>query len=515
MITRPSRRLLAGMLAALAVLAVPCRAAPPSGPGCPVDAQRCASNCARMQAAGEAAVGRCSAAAERCGDPKPPTPEAIAATPAWALAAAGRPEGHPAVRAAMAAPMPVLSKPLGNAEVDALFAQFAEEHRQRLAEAVRASVPQPRPAICTDNRGGPSNPLACIQALQQQQRESAPAGGESAEDRIARAIPRMRMVSVSFKLDTAALPAEPVPRLAAMHALTQKYRGVAEQLGSVYVSGMKARKLRQALNPLQALVVGIADERNAVIDAAQVHPDVRQAYVQGQVRPEWLDLDPVERAAWDADRDTVALTASLKRELGRPVLFIDRTTQLEQSDRERLQPQQAATWGEPSAEEIGLALMRAHIAAGGTRLNPYAFEHFGTHQGLLRSADRIVHVEKGGCQKAAAGWQCNVRIWAVNVESGPAVAARGRPSHWLGLAYMGHHAQLEQADGRPAQLLLRADGSGWQAPEVMQRAQARQQTLLRGQRIDEARAAGAGAQAQSDADFTRYWDDVAARAAGR
>ncbi len=107
-----------------------------------------------------------------------------------------------------------------------------------------------------------------------------------------------------------------------------------------------------------------------------------------------------------------AQIAQIPKRLGGERLFMDRTTDLAQSAREKSQGASAANWTEPTSNEIGLALMRGFIALGGKQmtknvvtvpggLNRLGFDQLDEFSGMLM---QFQEVRKNTCKREAAGY---------------------------------------------------------------------------------------------------------------
>lgn len=286
-------------------------------------------------------------------------------------------------------------------------------------------------------------------------------------------------VMQSLVIDLAAVPQHPVAGPQGLNTLRNKYAPVwaARDFERTFASGTTpdAATSRELLVRFDALEAPLLDAERAM----RARDDVRQAYLEGRIDATILRLDKVQSLRWGADRKTWVLASRLRQQMPGETLFMDRTKEHTESEREHGDMAGRARWGEPTATEIGLALMRVFTIPYGRFRSPYEAEYraFGV---VPAGSMRLVHVQKDGCQQSPEGWWCQVRAWMQFLP----------PDHAATMADEGQlYARFMQQANREAELgngstvvhLFKAGGLGWQAPgldaKMEQREQARDKAL--------------------------------------
>lgn len=158
---------------------------------------------------------------------------------------------------------------------------------------------------------------------------------------------------------------------------------------------------------------------------------------------------------------------------GSEKLFMARTTDIAKSAREKSQGASAATWTEPTSNEMGLALMRGFIALGGKQvtknvvtvpgaLNRLGFDQLDEFSGMLM---QFQEVRKTACKREAPGYRCSYVLHGRPI-------ARGEVRSGLGGMIM--QAIPISPGGTSATTLFVPTKSGWRAPEAEQAGSAAQ-----------------------------------------
>lgn len=170
--------------------------------------------------------------------------------------------------------------------------------------------------------------------------------------------------------------------------------------------------------------------------------------------------------------DPVAIARIPKRSAG-DKLFMDRTIDIAMSARERSQGGSAASWSEPTSNEMGLALMRGFIALGGRQvtknvvtvpggLNRLGFDQLDEFSGMLM---QFQEVRKNVCKKEASGYRCTYTLYGRPIARG---VARG------GLGGLVMQAIPVSSAGTTTTTLFVPTKGGWRAPEAEQAGSAAQ-----------------------------------------
>jgi hypothetical protein len=347
------------------------------------------------------------------------------------------------------------------AEVVALALKLRETGRQQQFSA----LPMVNPPECELVRGMIRNPAGCLMA-RNRPREDARRKEQTDAPLLLGDAER------SLDADLAGLPADPLARFDVMHELNEKYRPISSFANHVR---NETSTRRSANDPVVAAIGGFEGKR---VDAAQRvtrDPAVKQAYIEDRIRiPPDMQLPPVEMYDWSIDRKTLVMQKQLKS-AGKRNLFSERTIDLRASTRETNEPGNYARWGEPSVDEIGLAILRVFVSVDGEMRLP--FESSRVRAGALAAlrldgeqANRLIHLEKAGaCEKiAGAAYRCPIRQWMQ-------IFARGNIIGWMADGKSAPVARLwlaafESAESRNGDLMavvVKATPSGWQAPELI------------------------------------------------
>lgn len=371
-------------------------------------------------------------------------------------------------------PVPTLSAPMTAGEI-AQALSAVQAIQQRHADGVRAARQAQLPPECQMGQRG-YNPMACTMA---RERGLASAPDERAD------IPRLLLpLQPSLQLDLAALPTAPVERIHALQAVRVKYQAAEEFLRSLREG---PRPQGPGANALVTLMGKFAEPRVLALKQAQLAPEVKQAWMAGQLPSELLALDYVQRIEWDADRQTQTLLQALRAEMPGVRLFADRDGEADASARERTQAASFASWGQPSDTEIGLALLRAHAANNGRQVSAYEAERSLPGSVLLAMAgaplidvQRVLHVQKAQpCVREGQAWKCSARLWLHVFQRGDALRLAEMAPRNPALALMAaSNAQFIKEGGRATELRLLATREGFQAPELTEMLRARDQRRL-------------------------------------
>lgn len=130
--------------------------------------------------------------------------------------------------------------------------------------------------------------------------------------------------------------------------------------------------------------------------------------------------------------------------------FYQRANQRNASNRETTQAAAYATWGEPTSEEIALALMRSMRLAGGRQVTPNVvsvpsgLNRLGIDalDGMANISMQVYDVRKTGCARQAGGYRCTynlyARVLAGGAYGGDAMGivrlVGASPDNWFGAA---------------------------------------------------------------------------------
>ena len=358
-----------------------------------------------------------------------------------------------------------------------LAAEAAEAVQLRRAQAVIGQPgpggqpqPPPLPPECRPYPGTMmmSNPEACL--LARARARSDATLGDRAE-----MLQHLLPVSQSLDLDLPRLPAAPLERLNALQNLGDKYSAAARFLSRYSESAGGSARRDNALLDLAQSFLG---KQDAVFRELMATPDIKQAWIEEKLPSHIVPSDFLERIEWGADRLTYRLKRSLQADFGSKVLFADRQEDLSQSARERDQAADHARWGEPTENEIGLAVLRVFSSTGGRLTSAIESERSGPTTLLavvlnapITDVNRVVHVQKmQPCKKAGGDWTCTVRIWLHVFQRGNGMrvfqGAQAAPMVKLILAAREEAARL---NGTPEDMVLRATANGWTAPALVQK----------------------------------------------
>lgn len=269
---------------------------------------------------------------------------------------------------------------------------------------------------------------------------------------------RVAVLVPSLELEMQALPSDPLARVRALAVLRAKYR-----VGSLDTSNELGPTPTRA-DPVRDIRLRMGDLVRAELAQVKSNPVVRAAYVNGKLPMTTLQLTFDESVEWNLDVKTVAL-AKLARPFagGRP-LFMERKIDLQQSEHEA----SGKASGEPSANEMGLALLRSMVVTGGRFLSPYEAERdtFGAIS-WVRGGMRLVHIEKGRCQKREDDYWCLVRLWTVPFVRGNGVAIVA-PNQQLSGIFVRLQQEHEKYQGRDIVHRFTRTSTGWQVPDVQE-----------------------------------------------
>ena len=356
---------------------------------------------------------------------------------------------------------PVAAGALTAAEIRTLAMKLGATANQRLA----TNLPPVNPPECERQYGMIRNPSACLIA-----RNKPRADARAAEQ--GDAPPLLAEAARSLEADLAALPSEPLAAFDAMHAINEKYQPITAYAKRVRDN---TTTLRNANDPIRAAADRFESRRFEAAQHATRRPEIRQAYVENRLNIPQDMLPPrLEMYDWKIDQKTLAMQRTLK-EAGKRDLFSERTVDLARSPREANESSGSAHWGEPTANEIGLAVLRVFANVEGEMKSPFESARVrGAPLAVLmldgEQVNRLVHIEKAGaCEKlASATYRCPIRQWMQ-------IYVRGNIVGWMSDGASAPMARLWQAafdaaeaqNGKPTTVVVQGTASGWQAPELI------------------------------------------------
>lgn len=413
--------------------------------------QQCYQGCRTMAfRIGREAFQQCNQDCQQAGRQCLSGPDTRAMAPAAAPAPPQQRAGRTAVE-----PTATLAAPVVDASQ--LNEPLSAEAIRQLAEAATAAQGGARGALealreleaipaCQRHPGMAMvrNPGACNeQRAAMRQRNAA----NDTDGRVRPLAPVVRSLELEFDH----LPADPVAVVKAVEDLRQKYQPLlywtpALQRRQAEAMGDDTRAL---LTRAAALEARLEQTR---LDAAR-HPAARQAMADGRLQ---TALPAQERAELQADQMSQRIAQPL-REAGQGPLFMDRSTDLQQSRREAEQAAQWARWTEPSATEMGLALLRSFAGVGGRLSSPFEAETAPT---LGPTVARIVDVRKQGCRKVGDGYHCDLKLWMHGFQRGWSAGMNG------GIFVQAFQQGQLDRNGTTISHVFRATPQGWMAPEV-------------------------------------------------
>lgn len=363
----------------------------------------------------------------------------------------------PQARAARTAAEPALAPAAPAMEASQLTEPMSAEAIRQVAEAATAARGGGRGALealreleaipaCQRHPGMAMvrDPGACNeQRAAMRQRNAA----NDTDGRVRPLAPVLRSLELEFDR----LPAEPVAVVKAMEDLQKKYQPLL-----FWTPALQRRQAEAMADDTRALLT-----RAAALEArleqtrqeAARHPSVRQAMVDGRLQTR---LPAQERAELQADQMSQRIAQPL-RGATQGSLFMDRQTELQQSRREAEQAAQWARWGEPSATEMGLALLRSFAGFGGRLSSPFEAE---TAAALGPTVARIVDVRKQGCRKVGDSYHCELKLWMHGFQRGWSAGMNG------GIFVQAQQQSQLDRNGSTISHVFRATPQGWVAPEV-------------------------------------------------
>lgn len=282
-------------------------------------------------------------------------------------------------------------------------------------------------------------------------------------------------IGQSFDTELASLPSDPLQRFHALNGLSQKYASFWS-----YLEESRRQIARTNSQAFSTPLLRFADDherrRQQAVERAQASPAVRQAYAAGNLPRGQVNLSKNQEAEWNADKATVVLRARIGG-TSRQALFIDRTSDTSRSAREQANPTGYASWNEPTAHEIGLAILRALAVDGGeirsaseaSRVGPTNVALSATNTAIVY-VTRVVHLEKNDCRRSDSGFVCSVRLWALNFMKGGALemlAASGMSTrHRAEIAFVAAGFDADGLQGKSTQIAIVATPNGWVAPAI-------------------------------------------------
>ncbi len=283
-----------------------------------------------------------------------------------------------------------------------------------------------------------------------------------------KAAAHLSVLEQSLALDMARLPQGGVERLRTLVDDFRKYRALE-----------KMRNPKIPDGPLAHLQSKLGHSVDLEIDRSVNDPAVKLAFNEDRLGVDLPVKDPATRAEWLADRSTYKLKARAQQLAGKRVLFMDRTVDLEQSTRERTSIGARGSWGEPTANEIGLAFLRTLVLAGGKQTTPFESQRAGLGViGAFTNVFRVIHVDKIGCRKSAAGYICESRMWILPFLRGSGAMVAYDTRGFGGKMMQSMTASVANPEGNVMEFEVVASANGWQAPSLVERLLATQERML-------------------------------------
>ena len=364
---------------------------------------------------------------------------------------------------ASAPPMP--SAPLTPEEL-ALAVKAVEDAELRRAQFVINGMPVAEPPECAKRGGMMLDPSGCMMARGR------------ARDEASQMVPREALrqflpAERSLELELATLPQDAIARIQMLQQLAGKYRAVMVRLASLRRGAQPPA--RPGVNPFLDLAFRFDNKLMESMRVAQGDPEVKKAWLEGRLPDSVMPSDFLLAIEWGADRKTQSLMVGLRRDLKKVALFADRTEDLQQSSRERSDPQGYARWGPPSDNEIGLAVLRVFSRTGGRQTSSIEAERGGPMPALMAllnapilDVNRIIHVEKAQpCSRSGDAYTCSTKIWLQVFQRGAGMRAfQGAQAQPLVRMLLAAREEAERGNGTPINIVLRPTADGWVAPEL-------------------------------------------------
>lgn len=244
---------------------------------------------------------------------------------------------------------------------------------------------------------------------------------------------------------------EGLTALAQVQATYEQWSRSSQQ---TYVQVPATRAAQQSLAVIEARRTEIETALKPQI-LAEMHKPGTDGYQF--VRTLFPDRDPRLQSYRLAYYEPELVKRIPRRRGGQPP-FYQRAGEAEKSNREAGQAAGHAKWSEPTANEIGLAMMRSLRAAGGRQIGPNVttvpsvMNRFGIggFDGMASVAIQFHEIDKGQCVRQSSGYLCGYTWYFRLITSGGASAFAGL---------------VETRYGQPNSALLVASADGWRIPE--------------------------------------------------
>lgn len=367
---------------------------------CAQEFQNCSNGCRLMGALGNQILRMCQSG---CTEKRNTCVTAGRASPGQPKVAQSAPPASD-----LNLPEPVtLSEPLSSGEVSQRAAQMFTAEREHDAGFLQRlnSIPSCQGSFPAPPRPG-QNAGDCLFARGDMQKRKR-------TDAVRIRMAYLQPLGQSMDLDLQRVNPDAVAQARGLRELRRKYKPLLDQRQGAGVQLSDSRPDPE-FQPLYDMGGAAENKLYAAERAAYRHPDVRRAFARGDLRFEELNLSRNEQRIWSYDLTTGVLARHAREVTGSNALFMDRRDELEQSARESQQAAQFKSWSEPTANEMGLAVLRTFVYPSAKRnisgqlSGPYESRLNVAHHSY---ATRVAHVQKQKCAKQAGGYRCDLRLW--------------------------------------------------------------------------------------------------------